>query len=152
MQTHLRIQDRTYPALEGTVLAFDFGEKRIGVAMGESILKIAHPLFTIDSEINDIRFGQILALIQEWRPALLVVGLPLSVDGEEHALTKLSKRFAQRLEGRFSLPVVLIDERFSSAEASQNLNQSGVYGRQQKVMIDQVAAQTILQSYFDQMH
>lgn len=151
MQTHLRIQDRTYPAIEGTVLAFDFGEKRIGVAMGESILKIAHPLMTINSEINDVRFLQIQTLIQEWRPALLVVGLPLSVDGEEHAMTKLSRKFAQRLEGRFSLPVALVDERFSSTEASLSLKQAGVHGKAQKVMIDQVAAQTILQSYFDQL-
>ena len=150
MQTHLRIQDRTYPSIEGTVLAFDFGERRIGVAVGETILKLAHPLITIDSEINEVRFTQIQALIEEWRPALLVVGLPLSVDGEAHAMTKLSTRFAQRLEGRFSLPVTLVDERFSSAEASQNLKEAGVYGRQQKAMIDQVAAQTILQSYFDQ--
>lgn len=105
---------------------------------------------TIDTEINEIRFAKIQALIQEWRPALLVVGLPLSVDGEEHAVTKLCTRFAQRLEGRFSLPVTLIDERFSSAEARQSLKQAGIYGRQQKAMIDQVAAQIILQSYFDQ--
>ena len=150
MQTHLRIQDRTYPNIVGTVLAFDFGERRIGVAVGETILKLAHPLITIDSEINEVRFTQIQALIEEWRPALLVVGLPLSVDGEAHAMTKLSTRFAQRLEGRFSLPVTLVDERFSSAEASQNLKEAGIYGRQQKAMIDQVAAQTILQSYFDQ--
>ena len=149
MQTHLRIQDRTYPSIEGTILAFDFGEKRIGVAVGETILKLAHPLVTISTEINEIRFAQIQTLIQEWRPALLVVGLPLSVEGEEHAMTKLSTRFAQRLEGRFSLPVTLVDERFSSTEASQNLKDAGVYGRQQKAMIDQVAAQTILQSYFD---
>ncbi len=151
MQTHLRIQDRVYPSLEGTVLAFDFGEKRIGIAVGETILKLAHPLMTIDSEINETRFAKIQALIQEWRPALLVVGLPLSVDGEANAMTKLCTRFAQRLEGRFSLPVTLIDERFSSSEASQSLKQAGVHGIQQKVMIDQVAAQTILQSYFDQM-
>ena len=151
MQTHLRIQDRNYPSIEGTVLAFDFGEKRIGVAVGETMLKLANPLTTIASEINEIRFAQIQALIQEWRPVLLVVGLPLSVDGEAHAMTKLCTRFAQRLEGRFSLPVTLIDERFSSTEASQHLKQAGVHGRQQKAMIDQVAAQTILQSYFDQV-
>ena len=151
MQTHLRIQDRSYPQIEGTVLGFDFGEKRIGVAVGETILKLAHPLLTIDTEINEIRFAKIQALIEEWRPALLVVGLPLSVDGEAHAMTKLCTRFAQRLEGRFSLPVTLVDERFSSAEASQSLNQAGVHGRKKKNMIDQVAAQTILQSYFDQV-
>ena len=151
MQTHLRIQDRNYPAINGTVLAFDFGEKRIGVAVGESLLKLAHPLMTIDTEINEARFAQIQALINEWQPAMLVVGLPMHENGEAHAMTKLCTRFAQRLEGRFSLPVALVDERFTSAEASQNLKAAGVHGRQQKVMIDQVAAQTILQSYFDQL-
>ena len=134
--------------LEGMpIFGICFGHQILDV--GETILKLAHPLITIDSEINEVRFTQIQALIEEWRPALLVVGLPLSVDGEAHAMTKLSTRFAQRLEGRFSLPVTLVDERFSSAEASQNLKEAGIYGRQQKAMIDQVAAQTILQSYFD---
>lgn len=137
--------------MEGTVIAFDFGEQKIGVAVGETILKLAHPLMTIDSEINETRFERIKALIQEWRPVLLVVGLPLSVEGEAHAMTKLCTRFARRLEGRFSLPVTLIDERFTSTEASQSLKQAGIYGRHQKGMIDQVAAQTILQSYFDKV-
>jgi len=134
---------------QGSVLAFDFGEKRIGVAVGEHLLGIAHPLTTIASEVNDERFRAIGALIVEWRPSLLVVGLPLSLDGEEHAVTLLCKKFARRLEGRFGLPVVLIDERLSSAEASQSLKQAGIGGRKQKPMLDQVAAQTILQSYFD---
>lgn len=151
MQTHLRIQDRIYPAINGTVLAFDFGEKRIGVAVGESLLKLAHPLITIDTEINEARFAQIQALINEWQPAMLVVGLPMHENGEAHAMTKLCTRFAQRLEGRFSLPVALVDERFTSAEATLSLKAAGVRGRQQKTMIDQVAAQTILQSYFDQL-
>jgi putative Holliday junction resolvase len=78
-----------------------------------------------------------------------VVGLPLSLDGEEHVLTVLSKKFARRLDGRFGLPVVMVDERLTSAEASQTLNQSGIAGRKQKPVLDQVAAQHILQSYFD---
>jgi len=78
-----------------------------------------------------------------------VVGLPLSLDGTEHAVTQLCKKFARRLNGRFNLPVMLIDERYSSVEASQRLNEAGIRGRAQKEMLDQVAAQTILQSYFD---
>src|ERR1051325_7348227 len=123
----------------GCVLAFDFGEKRIGVATGEHQLVIAHPLMTIDSEANDERFRIIAELIQEWQPALLVVGLPLSLDGEEHALTALSKKFARRLDGRFNLPVVMVDERLTSVEANQTLKQSGITGRKQKPMLDQVA-------------
>lgn len=140
------------PALlqpQGYVLAFDFGERRIGVALGEHLLGIAHPLTTIDTEANDERFRIIGELIAEWQPQKLVVGLPAHLDGQEHALSLLCKKFARRLNGRFGLPVVLIDERLTSAEASQSLNQAGVRGRKQKIMLDQVAAQHILQSYFD---
>ena len=134
----------------GTVLAFDFGEKRIGIAVGEHLLASASPLMTIDNESNEIRFQMITKLVNEWQPRLLVVGLPLSLDGSEHAVTQLCKKFARRLNGRFNLPVALIDERYSSAAASQLLNEAGIRGRAQKEMLDQVAAQTILQSYFDQ--
>ncbi|ACT47547.1 Holliday junction resolvase RuvX [Methylotenera mobilis] len=134
----------------GTVLAFDFGERRIGIAVGEHLLASANPLMTIDNESNEIRFQIITKLVSEWQPRLLVVGLPLSLDGSEHGVTQLCKKFARRLNGRFNLPVALIDERYSSAEASQLLNEAGIRGRAQKEMLDQVAAQTILQSYFDQ--
>lgn len=151
-QSHLPITQRRYPDITGTVLAFDFGEKRIGVAVGDTLLKLAHPLLTIEAEENAAKFGQIESLLQEWQPALLVVGLPMSLDGEAHAMTALAQKFAQRLEGRFNLPVVMVDERLSSAEAAQSLREAGVKGRAQKAMLDQVAAQTILQSYFDAYH
>ena len=150
-QSHLPIVERSYPDITGTVLAFDFGEKRIGVAVGETMLKVAHPLFTINAEENEVKFTQIGSIVQEWRPSLLVVGLPLHMDGEAHLLTQLSKKFAQRLEGRFNLPVVMVDERLSSVEASQNLNAAGIKGIKQKSMLDAVAAQNILQSYFDEL-
>jgi len=150
-QTHLPIIERSYPDVTGTVLAFDFGEKRIGVAVGETILKVAHPLTTINAEENEVKFTQIGSIVQEWRPSLLVVGLPLHMDGEAHLLTQLSKKFAQRLEGRFNLPVIMVDERLSSAEATQNLNAAGIKGIKQKAMLDAVAAQSILQSYFDEL-
>lgn len=150
-QSHLPILERSYPHIVGTVMAFDFGEKRIGVAVGETMLKLAHPLVTIKAEENAVKFEQIGALIREWRAQLLVVGLPMHLNGEPHLLTQLAKKFAQRLEGRFNLPVVMVDERLSSAEAAQSLQASGITGLQQKAMLDQVAAQTILQSYFDNM-
>ena len=145
------IRDAIRPDITGTILAFDFGEKRIGVATGETLLKVAHPLTTIEAEENDIKFAQITTIIQEWRPSLLVVGLPTHMDGESHTLTQLSKKFAQRLEGRFNLPVTMIDERLSSAEAAQNLHAAGIKGRAQKPLLDAVAAQSILQSYFDNL-
>ena len=137
--------------LSGTVMAFDFGERRIGIAVGEHMINSATPLTTIDNESNEVRFAAITQLINEWQPKLLVVGLPLSLDGSETEVTQLCKKFARRLNGRFNLPVIMIDERYSSAEASQLLNETGIKGRAQKAMLDQVAAQTILRSYFDSL-
>lgn len=135
---------------DGTTLAFDFGERRIGVAMGETLLGIAHPLTTIDTEITEQRFAAIGKLIEEWRPVQLVVGLPVHADGTEHDLTRLSRRFANRLKGRFGLPVWLVDERHTSLIAESLLNEAGVRGRKQKPALDQVAAQAILQTWFEQ--
>ena len=151
---HLIDNEKVYDAqsvLSSTVLCFDFGEQRIGVAVGEHVLASANPLVTIDNESNEIRFEVISKLVKEWQPKLLIVGLPLSLDGAETSVTQLCKKFARRLNGRFNLPVVLIDERYSSVEASDLLNKSGIKGRAQKEMLDQVAAQTILQSYFDSL-
>jgi len=152
MTSHLQAinNDKTIQlTFSGTALGFDFGLKRIGVASGEHMLGIAHPLTTLHAESNDDRFNLIAKLIDEWKPSTLVVGLPLSLDGKEHEVTLLCKKFARRLDGRFNLPVVMIDERLSSAEASQSLKEIGISGRKQKPMLDQIAAQVILQSYFD---
>ena len=134
----------------GTILAFDFGEKRIGVAVGETLLALAHPLTTIAAEQTDARFDAIARLIAEWRPCLLVVGLPVHMDDTEHALTARARRFARQLEGRFNLPVELVDERLSSREAESMLRAAGVAAKRQKPVRDQVAAQTILRDYFEQ--
>lgn len=151
-QSHLPIVKRNYPDITGTVLAFDFGEKRIGVALGETMLKTAHAHTTIDNEVKERRFADIAKLIHEWQPSLLIVGLPTYLDGTEHQITQLAKKFAQRLEGRFNLPVMMIDERLSSNEASHQLSSVGIKGKEQKTKIDAVAAQVILQSYFDSIH
>ncbi|MDF0604222.1 Holliday junction resolvase RuvX [Neisseriaceae bacterium TC5R-5] len=135
--------------LEGGVLAFDFGERRIGVAVGDTLLAIPHPLTTIDSTINDERFATIAALIKEWQPRQLVVGLPVHADGSEHQMTKLARRFAHRLKGRFGLPVWLVDERHTSLLAETLLREAGIHGRKQKPALDQVAAQAILATWFD---
>lgn len=133
----------------GTVLAFDFGEKRIGVAVGELGLGLAHPLVTVSEETTKRRFDTITKLIEKWEPVQLIVGLPTHADGTDHELTRLSKRFAQRLEGRFGISTKLVDERYTSIAASVGLREAGIKGRKQKLVIDQVAAQQILQSYFD---
>jgi putative Holliday junction resolvase len=134
----------------GTLLAFDFGTKRIGIAVGNTISATAQPLSTINDEKNDVRFSTIASLIAEWQPAALVVGLPCNDDGTPHEMTALCRRFAKRLKGRFDLPVLLVDERYTSAAASTALTERGVFGRKQKTLIDQYAAQQILQAYFDE--
>jgi putative Holliday junction resolvase len=133
----------------GSVLAFDFGEKRLGVAVGDLKLKIAHPLTTITSEVNDKRFAAITELISEYRPVLLVVGLPTNADGTEHEIGRLARKFAQRLTGRFGIRTVLVDEHLSSAAAAAALTEAGVRGARQKLWLDRVAAQQILQQFFD---
>jgi putative Holliday junction resolvase len=134
----------------GTLLAFDFGTKRIGVAVGNTISATARPLTSIADERNDVRFARIAELIAEWQPAALVVGLPCNDDGTPHELTALCRRFANRLKGRFNLPTLLVDERYTSAAASTALDEEGIHGRKQKSLIDQYAAQQILQAYFDE--
>lgn len=136
----------------GTVLAFDFGKKRIGVAVGNTAVKAAHPLATVDSEVTERRFALIGQLIQTWQPVLLIVGLPLHSDGTAHELTQLSQRFARRLAGRFNIKVIMKDERYTSEIASVSLREAGVTGRKQKAVLDQIAAQHILQSFFDEQH
>lgn len=136
--------------LSGTLLAFDFGTKRIGIAIGNTLTATAQPLTTINDEKNDARFTTIAALLAEWQPVALIVGLPCNEDGAPHELTALCRRFANRLKGRFNLPTLLVDERYTSAAASAVLDEEGIHGRQQKAYIDQYAAQQILQAYFDE--
>ena len=138
------------PVPSGTLLAFDFGTKRIGIAVGNTLLRRANPLITINVEKTEARFAAIAALLNEWQPSALVVGLPSNDDGTPHELTALCRRFANRLKGRFNLPTILLDERYTSLAASVQLNEEGIHGMKQKTLIDQYAAQQILQAYFDE--
>lgn len=137
---------------EGTLLAFDFGTKRIGVAIGDTLLARARPLTTIAAENNAARFSAIGKLIGEWQPVQLVVGLPCALDGSEHDMTARCRRFAHQLEGRFHLPVALVDERLSSNEAESRLGEAGLNWRARKHQLDAVAAQIILQDYVQSAH
>lgn len=137
---------------EGTVLAFDFGEKRIGVATGETLLGSAHPLTVIHAESNDARFAAIGKLIAEWRPVQLVVGLPTHADGTPHDMTRLACKFAERLQRRFNLPVGLADERLTSLDAEARLRETGRDSKSAKPLLDAVAAQLILQTWFESLH
>jgi putative Holliday junction resolvase len=144
-----RALPRGHLAEAGTVLAFDFGEKFTGVAVGESSVGVAHPLGLITAQASAARMDEAAALVAEWKPGFLVVGLPLSMDGSEHELTRRCRRFARQLEARFRLPVKLVDERLSSASAEEALRAAGKGGRKHKLHTHQVSAQIILQSYFD---
>lgn len=135
---------------QGTLLAFDFGTKRIGIAIGNTLLRRANPLTTITEEKTEARFAAIAALLAEWQPGALIVGLPSNDDGTPHELTALCRRFANRLKGRFKLPTILLDERYTSLAASAQLDAEGIHGRNQKALLDQYAAQQILQAYFDE--
>jgi putative holliday junction resolvase len=126
-----------------TILAFDFGLKRIGVAVGNTMLRQAQPLTVIAAATNDAKFVAIEALLREWQPARCVVGLPSHPDGADHEMTVRCRRFANQLNGRFGVATVLVDERYSSAVIAGKRGET----------IDAQAAAIILQQYFnDHVH
>jgi putative holliday junction resolvase len=132
----------------GAVLAFDFGEKRIGVAVGEIELGIPHALTAIAAEDNHSRFAAVAALIAEWQPVLLVVGVATHADGAVHETGRLAQRFGQRLHGRFNLAVEFVDERLSSHAAEAGLRESGVRGDRRAALLDAASAAEILRTWF----
>ena len=133
------------------LLAFDFGEKRIGVATGNTLTGAAQPLGTVAEPTTDGRFARIGALIREWQPARLVVGRPLHPDGAAHEVTARAERFARQLEGRFGLPVSLVDERYSSVAAQARLRTQGRAARGRAAQGDDaMAAAIILEQYLSE--
>lgn len=134
---------------EQTVLAFDYGDMRIGVAVGNTLLKIAHPLTTISGDGMWVKIDQLAEVVTQWQPSMLVVGIPHASDNPQKIqLINTIKNFAQRCGRKFSLPVILINEDFSSAHADSLLKEQGVYGQAQKGKLDQLAACSILDTYF----
>lgn len=134
----------------GTVLAFDFGTKRIGVAVGESQLRLAHPLAQVPATDPQACFEAIGRLIAEWQPGQLVVGLPLDENGAEQDTTRRAQRFARQLGGRYGLPVTLVDERYTTADAESALKAAGGRRAVNRKQVDSAAAQLILQQWFDE--
>lgn len=133
----------------GTVLAFDLGLKRTGVASGELGIGVAHPLTVVQADSTEARLAAIAKLVAEWQPVLLVLGLPTHADGTEHTMTRAARNFATKMETRFGLPVFLVDERHTSTAAESELHAAGVHGKKNKVMLDAVSAQLILQGFLD---
>jgi putative Holliday junction resolvase len=138
-----------YADTHGTVLAFDLGLKRTGVASGDLAIGVAHPLTVIQAESTDARLAAITKLIAEWQPVLLVLGLPAHADGGEHEMTRVAKNFARKLESHFKLPVFMVDERHTSTAAESELHARGIHGKKNNALVDAVAAQLILQGFFD---
>jgi len=122
-----------------TFLSFDFGTRRVGVAVGNTLLGRAQPLKTVAAE-GEARFVALQALIAQWQPSALVVGVPFHPDGAAHDNTVRARRFARQLQGRFKLPVHEVDERYTTTEAlSLGSGRAGV---------DAVSAALILDQYF----
>ena len=126
------------PMTDGVALGFDFGTRRIGVAIGNGITREARPLTTVNAATVAARWDAVAALVAEWEPAQFVVGIPRHPDGTPHEMTARCERYARQLEGRFRRPVARIDERYTSA----------VSGRADD--IDAAAAAAILQQWFDE--
>ena len=123
-----------------TILAFDFGLKRIGVAVGNTFLKQAQALTVISAESNNAKFDAIAALLKEWQVTHCVVGFPSHPDGVEPEMSARCRRFANQLEGRFGVSTTLVDERYTSA----------VIPSKRGDIIDALSAELILQQYFDE--
>lgn len=141
---------RERPAAPETVLAFDFGTRRTGVAVGNTLTRAARPLTTIAAGSDDARLAVVAALVAQWQPQRLVVGIPLHADGTAHATTARARRFARQLEQRFGLPVEATDERHTTHAARSALAEAGVRGRDARAARDEVAAQLILQGWLDE--
>lgn len=138
--------------VSGTVLGFDYGTTRIGVAVGQTITLTAAPIATLSVYNGQPDWNEVAALLNEWQAVALVVGLPFNMDGTPSDMTEAAKRFARQLEGRFSLPVYLSDERLSSRAAQERLAGSNLprKRRHDKRAVDAFAAQIILETWLSE--
>ncbi len=134
-----------------TLLGFDFGRNRIGIAVGQEVTRTVTPLLTLLGKNQKPDWAGISQLIEEWRPDLLVVGLPLQEDGGEQDMSRAARRFGNQLKGRYNLPVEMVDERYSSLEANMMLREKQAPRAKKNAQQynDHIAAQLILQSWLD---
>ncbi len=145
------LQASTTPLKTDTYLGFDFGLKKIGVAIGHAETGFASALTTITSIPKETRWRVIQELIVSWEPSGLIVGISRNMDGSDHDITRTIQKFARQLEGRFTLPVSLVDETLSSREAWHLLyEETGASHAKALKLQDQIAAQLILQTWLDQ--
>lgn len=139
-----------------TILAFDFGTQRIGVAVGQSVTKSANPLAVLAAKSRQERLTAIAPFVQDWEPRLLVIGQPFFSDGTAHEVTALASKFARQISEHFRIPFVLVDERYTSVEAAQTIQRSDLAKSKQSVsgsknLIDAWAAALIAEQYFNQL-
>jgi len=130
------------------VLAFDFGTRRIGVAVGNELLKSARELTPLPARDGIPDWNQLARLVEEWEPDLFVVGLPLNMDGSESAMSTRARKFGNRLHGRYGKPCTLVDERGTTREAKQIAHASGHRGNYREDSVDGIAAVLILEGWF----
>ena len=134
-----------------TILSFDFGLRRIGVAVGQSLTGTASALETIENPSGDINWSAIEALLADWKPEAIVVGIPLSEAGEEQAITRAARSFAGKLADKYRLPVHHADERYTSLAAESRFRdhrRTGQLRRKNRGKLDAVAAKLILEQWF----
>ncbi len=136
----------------GKYLGFDFGQKRIGIATADSNVALATPLTAVANRNGTPDWEQIDALVEQWQPVALVIGIPLTLEGEKQEITHHALGFKRRLAARYSLPVYATDERFSSMEAAELLKKNRQMGQRRKITredIDKIAAARLLQRWLD---
>jgi len=131
-----------------SLIGFDFGLKRIGVAIGQAITKTARPLQTLAADKGQPNWQQLAQLIDEWQPDALVVGVPLNMDDTDTHISNNARQFCQQLTKRFGLPVYQVDERLSTKAARQEIFDLGGYKALSKAEVDSVAAVLILETWF----
>jgi len=133
--------------LKGIILGFDFGMRRIGVATGQMLTQTATPCMTLLANNGIPDWQQLDQLVQEWSPVVLVVGLPIHMDGSPQFITEEAQQFAGQLQARYRLPLAMVDERLTSVEARDRLFTEGGYRLLKKSAVDSHAAKIILESW-----
>lgn len=131
------------------LMGFDFGTKSIGVATASEVTGIASPLLSLKAQDGIPNWDDIGKMLKEWQPDLLIVGLPLNMDGSDQEMTMRARKFGQRLHGRFGLPVEYKDERLTTTDAKARLFEHGGYKLLGKQKVDAVSAQLILESWIE---
>ena len=136
-----------------TIMAFDYGLRQIGVAHGQTLTANAEGIGILKASDGVPNWDDVKAMLNEWKPNLILVGLPLNMDGSESELSRLARKFARRLQGRFNVDALMVDERLTSQDAKSSLRDPSSNNKGNKIdltKIDHLAAALILQSWLDQ--